>query len=331
MNASADGLDPAQVARELDAFILHAVGAAGGDTRAVRPGHRVKFHWPPHPVSYEYHVLPSDWKGKAELQDSGERFEVDVAVTPWGTFGRCDALWLEARGDDVPLMLRNLGQAAQPLLKRQRLIAATLGREGRFTESVRDLAPVDLLKLLYCQDRDVANDAREAIETHEHAKAFLPGLMHVLNDRRHPYRRSAQWCVLDLFEDLPSFLRAPEQAPGPIEAIQRLIWEAEDDYARTIYKAGVVLGGHLAHLGGGEALLECLSSPSRFGRRSAIHGLFHVVEWLPDLRARVVAALRACSDREEIPDLRDFARDMARDIGAGAYDHIPEPVFPEEK
>jgi hypothetical protein len=109
-----------------------------------------------------------------------------------------------------------------------------------------------------------------------------------------------------------------------------LIWNAEDDYARTIYKAGVVLGGHIPEKHGGPTLLECLNAPSKIGRRSAIHGLFHVVEWIPGMKDEVVARLQEAAQREPEPELKEFARLMSRDIAHGEYDHIAEPIFAEE-
>jgi hypothetical protein len=109
-----------------------------------------------------------------------------------------------------------------------------------------------------------------------------------------------------------------------------LLWDAEDDYARTIYKAGVVLGGHIPHVYGGPTLLECLHAPSRIGRRSAIHGLFHVVEWIPEMREQVVADLKVVAHSDREPLLREFASLMADDIDTGAFDHIQEPMFPDE-
>jgi hypothetical protein len=315
----------------LELFVVEAVEARGGDTSAVKPSHRVKFQWPPHPISYEYHVLTSDWKGKSILRTNGEEFPVAVATTPYGVFGRCEALWLEARGDTEDLMLQKLAQAAQPLLTRQVAIADSLGKKGRFTDHIRDLEPTELVQLLYCKDRDVANDARIEIETHASSSVFFPGLIFVLRDRKHPYRRSAQWCVLDLFEDLPSFAKTELQQEEALLAMKGLIWDAEDDYARTIYKAGVVLGGHIPDTAGGRVLLECLEAPSKYGRRSAIHGLYHVVEWIPSTKDEVVGALRAHAAKEEDPELREFAILMARDIEAGDVDHVPEPVFVEER
>jgi len=321
----------AELARRLKAFIDESVQAAGGDTAAVRPGHRVKLHWPPHPVSYSYHVLASDWSGHATFAAYGETFHVQVARTPNGVFGRCEAIWNEARGEDLSEMLANLKSSSEPLFARQRAISAALGKEGRFKGQIRDLEPIQLLKLLYCPDRDVANDARVEIESHATSRLFTPALVEILRDERHRYRRSAQWCVLDLFEDLPAFVASRQGAQDAVLAIKDLIWSASDDYARTVYKAGVVLGGHLPETFGGPALLECLDAPSKIGRRSAIHGLFHVVEWIPEMRDTVVKKLRARAQVEPDPLLAQFTRAMAEDIASGAADHTPEPVFPEEE
>lgn len=324
---------PIETAESLVEVVRSAIeraSAEAGSTEARRPGHRTKFEWPPHPISYTFHVLASDWKGRSTFDAYGETFEVIVANTPYGVFGRCDAIWHEARGDTEEAMLQSLRQTAEPLFQRQVAIQKALGGSGRFLGHVRELPPGDLLQLLYCEDRDVANEARTEIETHASSHLFLPALVEVLCDRRHPNRRSAQWCVLDLFEDLPSFATNEAEEERALAAMKALIWDAEDDYARAIFKAGVVLGGHLPHKHGGPILLECLNAPSRIGRRSAIHGLFHVVEWIPEMREEVVRALRDHALREEEPLLRDFSMRMAHDIEAGDYDHIPEPLFPGE-
>ena len=304
----------------LEAFVSREVGRNGGSTAARKPAHRVKFHWPPHPISYSYHVLPSDWTGSALFEAHGRSFALEVASTPYGVFSRSNDIWLEARGETLESMLQEMERTADPLFKRQDVIACCLEREGHFSGHIRDLAPEDLLKLLYCQDRDVANDARIEIETHTEVHQFTPALISILKDTRHPNRRSAQWCVLDLFEDLTSFCRTPEEQLEAVHAMRDLIWNAEDDFARTVYKAGVVLGGHLPHKLGGPTLLECLKSPSKIGRRSAIHGLFHVVEWMPAMREEVVLALQEESKIENDPQLQEFASLMARDIANGDYD-----------
>lgn len=309
---------------------IDACVAEAGSTVAVNPGHRHPFHWPPHPVSPSYHVLSSDWKRKATFEAYGETFDVTVATTAYGVFGRCDALWHEAKGDSLESMLENLKNAAEPLFKRQMCIARCLHQTGRFTGHIPDLSLADLLKLLYCPDRDVANDARIEIDSHASLGVFAPALIEVLKDTRHPYRRSAQWCVLDLFEDLTSFCHTPQEVSGAVRAIRDLIWNSEDDYARTTFKAGVAVGGHMPGKIGGAVLLECLQAPSRIGRRAAIHGLFHVVEWDPGQRTRVVEALRAVAENDPEDKLRDYAAHMAEDIERSRIDHMTEPLFEDE-
>jgi hypothetical protein len=322
--------EAASLVAGLSAYVARQVERNGGSTSVRKPAHRIKFHWPPHPVSYSFHVLASDWTGSARLEAHGVSFPVEVAQTPYGVFGRCNDIWLEARGVSLSDMLDDMQRSAEPLFQRQLLINRTLEREGLFTGHLRDLGPEELLKLLYCEDRDVSNDARVEIETHTQVHQFTPALIFILRDDRHPNRRSAQWCVLDLFEDLPSFCRTQAEQVDAVQAMRDLIWSAQDDYARTIYKAGVVLGGHVPNKLGGPTLLECLNAPSRVGRRSAIHGLFHVVEWMPSMRDEVVKALVQRAESETDSQLKEFAELMARDIANGDYDHIPEPVFPEE-
>lgn len=319
-----------ELVKGLHRFIEDAVKRNGGSTKANKPGHRLSFHWPPHPISYSYHVLASDWSGRAEFEAYGETFGVEVARTPYGVFGRSTLLWHEARGETLEEMLNNLKEGAEPLFKRQLLINECLGQPGRFQGHLADLPPEDMIKLLYCRDRDVANDAHTHLEIRASLGIFGPALVEILKDRRHPDRRSAQWCVLDLFEDLPSFCHTPEERFMAIRAIRDLLWDADDDYARTIYKAGVVLGGHMPEETGGAILLECLQAPSKIGRRAAIHGLFHVVEWYPRYREEVLDALEGASKNDPDPLLRAYATGMRADISAGNYDHLAEPVFPEE-
>ncbi len=316
--------------RELRAMVDRAVERNGGSTVAKKPSHRIKFHWPPHPISYSYHVLASDWKGKASFEAYGDTFEVEVAKTPHGVFGRCNELWHEDRGETLGQMLHRLRESSEPVLARQIEINRTLEEPGRFKGHLRSLRPLDLIKLLYSDDRDIANEAKTEIEKHASSRVFLNALIEILNDRRHPNRRSAQWCVLDLFEDLPSFATTPDDEEEAVDTMKRLIWDAEDDFARTIYKAGVVLGGHIPDQYGGPTLLECLHAPSKIGRRSAIHGLFHVVEWNPQMREVVANALREAAKVDTDQQLQEFASRMADDIAFGAADHIQEPMFPDE-
>jgi hypothetical protein len=279
--------DASEVLKGLREFITLAAQSYG-TTEAVRPPHRAKFHWPPHPVSYEYHVLGSDWTGETTFVAHDETFQVRVAKTHYGVFGRCDDLWYEARGESEDEMLQELAKASQPLFQRQFAISKCIGQSTRFKGDIRDLSPLNKLKLFYCEDRDVANSAHLLVEVSKNRTSYFPSLCHILKDRTHPWRRSAQWCVLDLFEDLPSFTKSEQDEVDAVEAMKSLLMDAEDDYARTVYKAGVVMGGHLPHRRGNTALLGCLESPSIVGRRSAIHGLFHVCEWVPELANDVV-------------------------------------------
>ncbi|MBS1725608.1 MAG: hypothetical protein JST51_02725 [Armatimonadetes bacterium] len=320
----------AEVLRGLREFITLAA-ASYGTTEAIRPPHRIKFHWPPHPVSYEYHVLNSDWTGTASFVAHGEMFHVEVAKTNFGVFGRCSELWNEAKADTEEEMLTKLRDSSEPILQRQLSISRSIGHPSRYKGEIRDLPPVDILKLFYCEDRDVANSAHETIEVSKFRNAYFPSLCHILRDRTHPWRRSAQWCVLDLFEDLPSFIASEKDEIDAVEAMKSLLMDAEDDYARTVYKAGVVLGGHLPHRRGGNALLECLTSPSIIGRRSAIHGLFHVCEWVPEMTDEVVHTLRENGKQEQDPQLAIFSFAIAEDILRGTIDHTPEPVFAFER
>lgn len=329
MGARTD-LDPLDLAKRLTRAIDEAVLAGGGSTRAIKPGHRVKFKWPPAAVSREYNIHSSDWAESAEFEAHQELFPVVVARNAHGVFGKCESLWLEAMGTDVPHMLKRMRDSAEPLFKRQFAISNALGQSGRFKGSIRDLGPLDILKLLYCEDRDVANSARIEVETNAKGHLYTPSLIVILKDRRHPNRRIAQWCVLDLFEDLPTYVSHPEEEQDAVRAMKSLLWDAEDDYARTVFKAGTVLGGHIQTQEATDALLDCLLAPSRIGRRSAIHALFHVVEWQPNLKDRVVDALRHHVEVETDRHLKEFARAMAQDLTEGAFDHIPEPIFPDE-
>lgn len=323
-------ITPEEIVREVELFIDAAVERAGGDTSPVAPSHRVPFHWPPHPVSADYHVLASDWTGRERVEVDGESYDVLTARTPHGVFGRLERVWNEAMGDSVEAMLAALVAGAEPFFRRQRMIAETLGRASRFEGTIRDLNEIDVVKLLYCQDRDVANDARIEIEKHASTGLFTDALILILRDTRHPHRRIAQWCVLDMFEDLPTFCRSKAQETDAIQAIRQLIWSSEDDYARTIYKAGVVLGGHICTHEAADALIACLQAPSRVGRRSAIHSLFHLAEWLPSRRGEIVTKLRNRAMQEPEPLLKVFAESMVRDIESGATEHMTEPVFPGE-
>lgn len=322
----------ANAADELKAGLMRFVAAEAerSGARAVDPGHRVPFKWPPHAVSHDFKVREDQWTERAEFVLHHEAVEVEVAKTEHGVFGRSPKFWAEARGRDLEEMVEALAAALEPLFARQECIACCLGRPGRFDGRIADLEALDLLKLLYCRNRDVGREAQTIIETSHERQVLMPLLIGILEDRLHPFRRAAQWAVLDLFEDLPSFCADAEDEAAAVRAMKGLLWDAQDDFCRTVYKAGVVLGGQVPTPIGGDALLESLHAPSRIGRRSAIHGLFHVVEWQPERRSEVAAALEAASRRDPEPLLQAFAAQMAEDIAEARYDHTEEPTFDED-
>ncbi|MCW5942827.1 MAG: hypothetical protein KIS66_11375 [Fimbriimonadaceae bacterium] len=323
-------LDPQRLEADLQAFVAALRRARGGDAVSLDPGHRVPFRWPPPSVLHRFPVRDEDARTEVVVAMGEEPFEVEVVETPAAVVARCDALWLDAHGPSVDEALAELADRAEPLLRRQRLVARMLGLEGRHAGPISELGPLEHLKLLYCEDRDIGHEAQVAIETLHERRALFPALLSILRDRSHPFRRAAQWAVLDLFEDLPSFCDSRVEELRAVAAMKSLLWDAEDDYCRTVYKAGVVLGGQVPLSEGGDALIECLRAPSRIGRRSATHGLFHVVEWQPERRGEVVGALRRAAAQEAEPALRVYAEAMARDIEAERLDHIVEPTFPDE-
>ncbi len=330
MNGTSD-LVSSEIVLDLERFIESAVVAACGDTTPIRPVHRIPFHWPPHPVSSDYHVLASDWSGRSTLHLHGEELEVLVARTAQGIFGRVEGLWNEARGTTEAEMLRRLAKGCEPYFARKLAITHLLGLTSVFTGNIRQLDPSSLVKLLYCPDRDIANSARIEIEKQASSGIYTPALIMILNDDRHPHRRIAQWCVLDMFEDLPSFCKTECDMTAAVLAIRNLLWSAEDDHARTIYKAGVVLGGHVSNAAAGDALMDCLFAPSRTGRRSAIHAVFHLIEWLPNRREVAIEGLNRVAAEDPEPILRRFAASMAHDLSLNSSEHVTEPLFVGEE
>lgn len=300
-------------------------------TAPVDPGPREKFRWPPPSEAALFHVADTDWKGTHEVKIHGETYLVETAETPFGFFARCAALWIDAKGTSLQTCSKLLVDKSRPYFKRMEALSDVLGLSTRFKGHIKDLAPENLLKVLFCRDRDAANEARIEIEKRARTRLYSLALVEILNSNRHPNRRSAQWCVLDLFEDLPEYCRDQSEIDLAIESSQSLIWNSEDDICRVVYKAGVVLGGHLADIGGAKALIHCLNSPSKIGRRSAMHGLFHVVEWVPSLSDEVVQALRERAKTDPEPILRTYALQMAHDIELNETDHVEDPIFPEER
>ncbi|MBX3112419.1 MAG: hypothetical protein KF857_10460 [Fimbriimonadaceae bacterium] len=318
-----------EVLGRLETFLTRSVERLG-TTDVNPPGHRVPFHWPPHAASVDYCVPADAWTSRESLRAFGEELDVDVAVTDAGVFGRSRKLWNEARGETTAEMLDALREGCVPYFERMDAITGTLMAADRFHGSVRDLGPVEWVCLLFCPDRDVANEAKIEIETHASSGLFGPALVQILRDDRHPDRRVAQWCVLDMFEDLPAFCPTEVCQSQATAAIRDFLFDAPDDYARCAYKAGVVLGGHICTEEAGRALMDCLEASSKYGRRSAAHAVFHLVEWCPSTRDEVVRRLRVMASQDDEPLLRTFASYMADDIANYATDHVLEPVFPEE-
>ncbi len=314
----------------LETIISLAIEKANGNTKPIKPGHRVPFHWPPHAISHDYHVAASAFNEKHVIQFRGVALECLIARTPFGIFGRVVDLWNEAKADSAEQVLAMLKEGVTPWFDRYDTITDCLGREERFTGHLSSLGYDDLIALLFCPDRDVAHNALIEIEKHASTGIFAPALIRILDEDQHPYRRIAHWCALDLLEDISAFAPTEQEQSQVIRAIKDLIWRAEDDYARAIFKAGVVLGGHICSHESADALLECFKAPSRIGRRSAIHASFHLAEWLPSRRNDIVNRLNEASRIDPDEQLRQFAAAMARDVKAGAADHVDEPIFLEE-
>lgn len=311
-------------------FWNEAVASYPAGTPPVKPSPRIPFHWPPAAVSHEYHVQNSEWKLSEAVLVDGQEHQVEFAANQHGVFARLSGFYNEALADSKEKATKKVLDGVKPLLKRQREIASLLGESGRFTGRISECSPVGLIRLLYATDRDISHDACVEIEAHASAAIFAPALIAILQDNRHPNRRSAQWCVLDLFEDLPSFLPSVEAQLPAIQAIRDLMWDAEDDYARTIYKAGVVLGGHVCTEDAAAVLLECLHAPSKFGRRASIHALFHLREWMPEQENLVIQSLLTVAETDLEPLLREYASAIAKDIMSGGVDHVGDVLFTSE-
>ncbi len=320
-------------AQEILAGVTEAIRRAnpsGLPQPAVDPGHRHTFYWPPHAISRDYHVTSDQWKESSDHQFRGENYEIHWAENEHGIFGRIIDLWNEAKGNSKSEVLIELEIGAAPWLDRMDCISSALGLSTRFHGRIRDLTSPQLAALLFATDRDVAFSALTEIEKRASQLHFADAFIAILRDHSHPYRRTAQWCVLDMLEDHRAFCKSDSETQSVVDAILALMMTAPDDYARTIYKAGVVLGGHFCNEPAAEALITCINAPSKIGRRSAMHAVFHLVEWLPHHRMEVINTLTAAADKESDRLLKEFALSQANDIRNGASEHKEEPVFPEE-
>jgi hypothetical protein len=309
---------------------IRRVNPAGQPQTAVDPGHRHPFHWPPHAISRDYHVTSDEWTESSKHDLRGETYEIQWAESEHGLFGRVIDLWNEAKGTTKEEVLQKLEDGAAPWLDRMDCISLNLGLESRYHGLIRELTSPQLAALLFAQDRDIAYAALTEIEKRASQLSFTDAFIAILRDDQHPYRRTAQWCVLDMLEDYRAFCKTDAEVHAIVDAILALMMNAPDDFARTIYKAGVVLGGHFCNEPAADALITCIDAPSRIGRRSAMHAVFHLVEWLPHHRTEVVRALTNAAEKESEPLLKEFALSQADDIQSGAMEHKEEPVFPEE-
>ncbi len=296
----------------------------------IKPNHYIPWKWPLHPISADYRLSASEWKSSEVVQIAGVDYAVLVATTDFGVFGRCEALRCEAMGKDLATMIANVAKTAKPLLARRKLVGEILRLDGPFTGSIRDLSTLDHLKLFYATDRAIAHDAQAQIETGPNHKLVFDACIEILNDRDHPNRRTAQWLVLDLFEDLPSVASTAQDETVAIDAIYNLIASSTDDFARTIFKAGVVLGGHICTHYCAERLIQLTTAPEKIARRSAVHACFHLVEWLPESKDSVVKAVQYVAESDPEQLLRTFAASVVRDILADEIDHMIEPKFDNE-
>lgn len=317
----------ATVLESLERFLSEEQDHRGGPADAVAPGHRRVFVWPRHSVVAQYKIKPSQFTKKKRFEIHGEAFQVEIAETPFGFFAKCEELWAEAKGDSEEQMFVNLVQEVEPLFQRQFAISRVLGLQKRYDAPIADLKPSQLILLLYCEDRDVAHKAMYEIDAHASNGLYGAALVRVIEDESHPLRRQAQWCALDIFEDLPNVLGDIPEGKA-IEAIRDLMMRATDDYTRAIYKAGDVLGDHVANDAATKVLVDVmLNGPQPFGRRSAIHGSIHLCEWLPEAKPRVLEALQQVAHNDSEPLLRSYAVATIQDIVSGVP-HGPEPSLP---
>jgi hypothetical protein len=319
-----------EILRSLEEFLAEEERRNRGPQPALDPGHRRQFLWPRPSIAAQYNVKPEQYTREVRLELHGEAFPVLVAETPFGVFGKCEPLWAEAKGSDEEAMLANLKKELEPLFERQFAISRTLGLARRYDGAISDLTPPQLIRLLFCADRDVAHQAMYQIEARARTIPYGQALVRIIADRSHPYRRTAQWCALDVFEDLLNIFPDPADQRHAIHAIGEFMMTAEDDYARAVFKAGDVLGDHVATEEAGETLLRVIrEGASPFGRRSAVHGLIHLCEWLPQFKPRAFEALQQMSEQDPEPVLRAYAAATIEDIRTGVP-HGPEPTLPQE-
>ncbi len=319
-----------EILEALKRFLEEESKLNGGPQPAVRHGQRMQFHWPKHSVSAQYNVKSTEFTEQIPWEHRGEIFQVVYADTSFGVFGKCEQLWAEAKGKTLDQMLVNLEREVEPLFERQLSISRTLRLNKRYEGKISDLEPEQLVRLLFCSDRDVAYTAMLEIEAHAKSGPYTPSLIYVLEDETHPNRRVAQWCALDIFEDLLNICKNEAEKSAAFAAFKKLLMNATDDYVRAVYKAGDVLGDHVANEDALEILVDVvLNGESPYGRRSAIHGFIHLCEWRPELQEQVINALKKVEDGDKEVCLREYASATIDDILRGGP-HGPEPILPQE-
>lgn len=301
-----------------------------GTSEVINPGHRKDWHWPPRAISLDYHIAGDRFNEPRTIVIDGQETTALLAFTDEGIFGRVPGMWHEAKGTEESAVLDALVADAAPLIERQRAIGRLLGTDGRFTQPIASLDSLGLLRLLFAPDRSISYEAGIEMEARGDSSRFGPAMVAILEDESHPLRRAAQWQVLDLLEDIPTFCPTPESAAEAVRAIGGLIRRAPDDTCRVVYKAGVVLGGHICTHQAADELLASFQAQHRVGRRSAYHASFHLAEWLPERRSEIVQLLREASESDPEPVLREYCRCMARDVEAEDLDHVSDPEFPNE-
>lgn len=315
---------------ELRAWLDICVIGQNGNDAPLKPDHYKPFHWPLHPISHDYAIPKEAWNQAVTWTFHGRSFEVLVATTSQGYFGRCEGMRAEATGVGLEEMLKELERTCEPLYRRRTEVAAKLGLDEPYQGSLNDLDILSLFKLFFANDRALAHDAANRLETGL-PHAMMPHLLlEVLKESKHQNRRVAQWLALDMLEHHESYTNAEVTDVEFAEAIKTLMWNATDDYARTMFKAGVVLGGHMCTAASAKTILALISSPSPIARRSAMHASFHLREWMPEQEEAVLSILKQVELNDPEPMLRAYANGLQADILSGDTDHVLEPTFSNE-
>jgi hypothetical protein len=301
-----------------------------GQNEPKKPDHYTPFHWPVHPISHDYAIPKGAWNQIVSWEFHGKIFEVLVAETHQGFFGRCEGMRAEAMGASLQGMLKELKKTCEPLYQRRMEVARRLDLPEPYQGSLNDLDLLSLFKLFFANDRALAHDAANRLETGLPHAMMPHAMLEILRETQHQNRRVAQWLVLDMLEHHESYVTSEVTDADFASALRDLMWDAQDDYARTIFKAGVVLGGHMCTPASANTILELFSAPSAIARRSAMHASFHLREWMPEQEQSVLEKLALIAESDPEPLLTVYANGLRADILSGDTDHVLEPTFPFE-